>query len=487
MHEQPGSSEAQGPAAAPTGAADPLFALTQPYPSAEPPKAAAPAAAPARPKPRSLGRLVVLPLLIFVVMVGGITWVVQYLPSKGPKTTSKAGGPKKPAAVEFRETQAVWDPKNPEAVAELEYRTNGQYDFPFKNVADGPAELGLLRANCTCSRVEYCLLPAEEFAAYQKRRQAVGPPYKGVEPGGKFHDMPKSETTGIEVPAGYGGVVRLHWEGRKSEREALRLTADFWSQPKGTPTERSYEPRLFAAVAYVPPVLHFPETNQVPLLLTYRDAVSTEFFLWSATRDKLDLTVKERPPDPCFVCVTTPLDKADCVTLQNSLVKAGIDTKVRCGFRLRVTVHETKDGKQMDMGPFRQRLGVHLAGEAQEYYGPTVVGAVRGDVLVGAAEDQGKVNLQSFSGPAGVRKKVRIWSDKGVELELVRHEPAFLQVKLEKDMENATDSRTPWWLTVGVRGGAFSGPLPQDCAIVLRTLTTPPRQVNIPVLGNAGR
>jgi hypothetical protein len=442
----------------------------------------------------------VLPVLIFVIAIGVITWFVQDLPGRANKRTVNIPKGPRTNPLQFEVKQAIWDPKDQNYVAEFEYRAKGHYDFPFRNTTDSPAELCLYRKSCTCSRVEYALKPTDSWQPLPETPEEEG---KGV----------------VVVPARAEGVVRLLWEGRKQEGERLNLTADLWVQPQGKPGERSYDTKLAANISFVPPVRHFPEMNPEVVLLTTRDVAQREFFLWSATRDKVEVTIREKQPDPCLTCEVTPLSADDGQRLRQDLLKevadltpeqlhqllkgiAGltpeqllqrylarfqISTRVRTAFRVTVTVHEQKDGKQIDLGPFRRRLYLCVAGEAREYLGPTVQGAVRGEVLVGAPEDQGKVDLKSFTAADGARKKVLLWTDRGVDLEKESHHPAFLQVKLEKDEKNATDSRMAWWLTVVVPAGAHAGPLPPESAVVLHTRTTPPRRVHVPVVGNAGR
>jgi hypothetical protein len=53
-------------------------------------------------------------------------------------------------------------------------------------------------------------------------------------------------------------------------------------------------------------------------------------------------------------------------------------------------------------------------------------------------------------------------------------------------MENARDttpSKKTWDLRIEISPGSQSGPLSDDSVIILRTQSTPPRQIRIPVLG----
>lgn len=435
----------------------------------------------------------VLPVVLFVGIIGGIAWLTQYMPSWRTPDTSPGSAVKKDTSpaqdvLKFTRTRAVWDfdeqGQDTGYVREYERGVEGHYDFPFRNVLGKPAEIGLLAVSCDCTSAEVAFLPKDEWervvAELSKR------PWADVEftSAPDWHKVTKDENEGLPVPADAHGLVRVTWKGRKETGERLRTQLRFWSQPAGDLSGRQFE-TIEVPVVMADAVMADPPRQSVGVLGP-GDAGRAEIYLWSATRgpDELRLAVQNDPDDPLFHFEGRPLTEKERDALQGRLLEKKIYSKVRAGYVVSATVHEQKAGKQLDQGPFHHAVPL-LLDEIPLEAPPKVTGTVRGDVEVGAQEEQGKINLKSFSAREGLRRTIPLYARAGAKLEAHGQHPAALEYRLTRAEGGAPAGRERWNLELSIPPFAWSGPLPENAAVILRVGGEQPRLVRIPVVGNA--
>lgn len=446
------------------------FLATRPLPSgpAEPPPIA---------RPGQTFRYV-LPAAIFVVVVGTIAWVTQFMPTWRTKAeTVVAPTPKSSSVIKFAITKAIWDKEDEEYALEQEKGTEGHFDFPFENVASEPGEVGLQRTSCDCTHLEVCLVSDAEWEPY--RQELVKNPQTAKAGNWTWHKLASNESRGFEVPGRAKGFIRVGWHGRKDSGSRLRLSIDVWHQPGGNARYRSFE-NLVVPIVIAAPMMYKPARANIGNLGP-RDSAVADFTLWSATRESPDFKLNDSA-DPLFRQEATPFTKEECADLEKQFRKGGENTRVRSAFHLKVTVHEQAAGKQLDQGPFIHTLSYLLDGD--RITGPIIQGSVKGEIVVGNAEDRGKVDLKIFRGKEGATREIALWTDDKMVLQPESQSPPTLQVKLTK--AEASGKRTKWRLEVTVPPGTHFGPFTEENVIILRTQSDPPRFIRIPLVGSGG-
>jgi len=441
---------------------------------------------------------------LFVAIVGAIAWVSQNLPKgavqKAPPSNDYVE-PDKEAHLRFLRKRAVWDETDPNYIKECETGVAGYYDFPFLNESQAPVSLGFSQSNCDCSRLMVVVFEpsaAAEVAENDKKHPTEYP----AKADWKWVPLTPNEKAGIAIPAGGGGVARVEWDGRKSAGSRLRLTIKMWMHPAANPAERSFE-HLEVPVIMAEPVRFAPDRLALEAITTGGQARG-EMLAWSPTRDNLDLKPDPTKVDALFEVAIDKIDANAAAELQDkffiasvahfdpdaraerlsSLRESAKGTRYRSAFRIKVTLNEQKDGKQLDQGPLSRELPVVAEDVAADLRRPMVTAYVRGDVVLGT-EDAAKINL-SFLARDGIKKSIPLWSEAGNDLTLDAFNPRVLKVELKQNKKESTAARNKWSLEIWVPPGAWSGPFLDDSVIYLRT-TSPPRRIRIPVTGNASQ
>jgi hypothetical protein len=436
---------------------------------------------------------VILPLALFVVLVGGIAWVSQYLPSWKERKQ-----PPPPTESPVRFTRVTTSEESPNYYREFEYGVEGHLDYLFQNTSDKAVELGALWKQCSCSRLDIGLLtPAEARPLLELDKQ--GSPDKllqaraglerltaGLE--GRWKAMNLSEDEGVNVPAGGAGVLRIIWRRRVAEQEVFEIKAIVWARPAGTALSERLALPIKPRVSLVPPVRLYPDKADVGKLYA-KSSETKKFLYWSATRDKVEVTPAD-DPDPLVKCEVLPLRPDEFEGAQKRLEIAGHHTRIRSGCWVRVTLHEEKDGKQLDMGALVRPVKVRVKadGEAMEVANPVLIGRVRSDVRLISADDQEQINLGGFKARDGTAHTARLVARPEVKLKLAGDQPAFLKLKLTRKEE--ADSETTWELDVTVPPRALpGGHLPPETSVVLLSTSPehPARRIRIHVTGTAAR
>jgi len=468
------------PPASPPAPARDTFLTAKKFPGEVGSRSLPEAAAPAAP-PKNLFSRTVLPIALFVFIIGGIAWLAQNLPNW--RTPKKAGPePSLPQIVSFAEKKSVWDPRDLDYALEMERDVAGAYDFPFHNVSDQEIEIGLLGTSCDCSKVEARPFNTEEWTRYSDQRKSLA----GTAAVPKDWDMQplhNDANKGIVIPAKAAGVIRLAWKGQKGEGQRLRLRLNLWYQPKGKPKQRQFD-SLEAAVQMVHPVQFLPERAQLNVI---RGEAKAAFTLWSATRPALGMKIDvgDAALQPFFtIGKVRPLDDHALAALQKKLRKE-MNSHLQVAYQLEVAFQDTADGKLMDQGKFTVPLVIHLENSAdkgpQDVPGPILTGTVRGDVEIGA-EEGGRLELKAQ--PLGSPRLVNLWTDKEVTLKVDSVMPPYIDVKLQQKPGPSNDPRLHWVLELTVPPGSPTGYLPVDSAIILKTQGKTTRAVRIPISGN---
>jgi hypothetical protein len=455
-----------------------FLALPKAQSQASVPADATPTAPPPR---RGFGVRVVLPVLLFVLLIAGVAWVSQYLPSW------KEGKPLPPPP----RSPVVFTPITTEAEGpdgyhrEFERDVKGHLDYLFQNTSRGPAEVGINWRQCVCSGVQIALLKPEDAtplvelgkkdlraarAALEKLTATLDDQWK---------DMQLDDTKGVDVPPGSFGVARIHWRPH-TEDPAFKVSVQIWVKPAGV----AFRDRLLlgreATVALVPPVRLFPQKMDIGEQLS----VTKHFLFWSATRDQLKVTVTAEP-DPCFVWKVKRIPAENFTNAQNVLASRGILTRIRSACQLSVTVYEKRKGKQLDMGALIQPIPVRVEadGEVLNVPNPVLVGMIQSDIELVGVDKFGQINLGSFKRSEGKKSEpVHLVTRSGVNLKKITPDSPLLHCKLTKQK----GTEPVWDLEISVPPDAGLDP---DTSVVLEE-TEPgkaPRRIRIHVVGTAAQ
>jgi hypothetical protein len=461
-----------------------------------------------------------LPVVLFVAIVGLIAWMVQSMPKWKTGVTTQPDGQivEIESPLVFTRLRAQWErPLEAQyvylsplltgslaghglfmataALAHVEFSprhdlpretekgVRGHYDFPFKNTStDQAVELGLLRPSCDCVSIEACVLPRSEWERIDwalSQNPGVPAPYSS-EPSWQALASMESSPTVLTVPADGRGVVRVKWSGNKSAGTALNLTPTLWCQFQGKPGQRSSKDMSLTVPIVIASALHYTPSVAGVGTLTRKGEGRVHFYFWTTTREQLDLKLAPST-DPFFDVKLRPLapsEFADLALYADKEVKRAED--IKAGYKATVTVYEQKDGKEMPLGPFTKELPVLL--DELQHSGPSVFGMVRGEVEV-ASREPGRITLETFSVKQGMRATFYLFTDGQAKLELERT-PTDMQVKLTRLDKDSTPQRGKWRLEVAIPAAGIEPGVIND-TILLRLLSTPPRQVRIPVGGHA--
>jgi hypothetical protein len=288
----------------------------------------------------------------------------------------------------------------------------------------------------------------------------------------------------VTVPPRASGLVRLIWDGKKEKEGAERLSVALWTQviaDRAAP--RDYPPSLEFPFFFAPAIRVLPGEVTIDDLGPY-DQKSGTFDCWSSTRAQFDFGAREESGDPCFRVESRIMDQAERAALSVTA-----RTRVLCGYRVKVTVRERSDDQhQLDLGPYSRHLLLDVDG-GQLKSSIAIRGVVRGDVRVGAEEDRGKINLGTFPARSGAQKTVTIQGDQPDmvlrlnDIQILPENVEILKVRLE-DLP-VVGGKPRWKLHVQIRPGVPPGKLPEHLSLLLRLRANPPRQVRVPILGEA--
>lgn len=510
----------QGITERPTLRAESIFSGPPRYPlDAETPRPIS-TATPATSRRHVLTRIV-LPLVLFVAAIAVIAWITQYLPSRG-RTPDVQEPAKVQAIAQFavavrvdnsknppevvrgiaskgQPLFALWDPARPNyPAAEYEiawggFVDNGYYDFEVDNPSDMDVVFGVLRTNCACSSVQACVLTAAEQKVYQNlKKSAVGAGTYGRETFGSFTwQTLKLPDESIVLPPRASGVLRAFWDGSKKQQpEPLTLKIEVWTRAKAANVQDATVLELFTHVRFDRPALIYPPQLDVGKVGGSGAAAPHIVWCWSATRD---ITVTATKGEPCIGALPVALSSAECRQLEKELEKQFILTKIRCAYRVDVTVHEQQGDAQLDLGWFQRRLPITIKsqGEDLDVPLPLVQGMVQGEVRLVAADratvPQNMLRLEPFRKEDGLKCKVILSVQNDLKLEYVKCEPARLDVDVKLSKKTSEGAVATWEMDLHFKPGQNeAGELPDNCVLILRSPGLS-RQIRIRLIGRIDR
>src|SRR5262249_3197956 len=160
-----------------------------------------------------------------------------------------------------------------------------------------------------------------------------------------------------------------------------------WTQAAAGPQMQRLLPRLEFKINYVQPVRALPASLNLEDL-SLGEEKSADCMVWSSTRAQFSLEAYETNHDPCFSCSCKPLTHGACREIAQGWQG---NVRVLSGYKVHIAVKEkVSDKVQMDLGPFSRRIA--LKSDPGILEGTILVsGNVRGDVVIGAPEDDGKI------------------------------------------------------------------------------------------------
>jgi hypothetical protein len=425
----------------------------------------------------SVNQLLVL-VGVVVVLVFGVTYVALMIGGRGGPAT---GGGALPVGQEellsFPFGQKMLPDKGASQV-EREIQQPGYYDFWFTNRKDQPVRVGVEKKNCQCARVEWALLPAEQWG-----KDLTTPPAAANL---AWQELTENSGT-AEVPAGAAGGIRVSWQAHE-QPVFKQIFATLLTESKG---KGGVPFRVEADINFVPPVRVLADKarpgserpNEALVTDMEENSVETAtFYCWSSTRDKFSLKI-DPPSDPCLSCG----DPQPLTAKELEQVGAAHNIHMRCGYRLVATVREqTPDGKKhLDLGYFRRHLTLHPEPDGEPVQA-VVVGLVRGELEIGLGDEKNVIRLGSFAVASGVPHKIITLSTEksDVDLEVADYPPFLAKPKLELVPQAAGGGKT-WELTVTIPpNSGLDGPL-RDQAVSLKIKGEGGRRIRIPVTGFA--
>lgn len=449
-------------------------------------------------------------ICVVVGLVFAITFVSQWVTLPKPSTEKASNAPLSGKLL-FSETEADKTLVRELSLTDGLYRATGYYDFWFKNPNDLPIVARLESMGCArCSSVELLNLSDEDLKTFRNSTTATAaqvlaapsglPAFLGpfmvavqrsraviLDPAAPWQKMEEMKNT-VEIPARGQGLIRLRWEGKEAKFQTL--TATFGTYIKDDLKTRAF-PELKVPVLFVSPFFVRPQAETLFRPLTEGSKESVSFVCWSVSRPAFDFTVKETGNDPCIVCTQSPLSPEACrqwlarlprdeqeankMTSQMPIASASLVT---------VTVHERREGKQLDLGQFRRKIEISSS-LLLEPVQVEVSGMVNGGVRLVPAELRNQIRLGDFAVDDGKSDTLTVEADlRETQLKLASKFPDFLEVNLE-EAEVSPEGKKRWTLTVTVPPNRASGPLPKESEIVLQIAGTPPRGFRIPVSGHA--
>ncbi len=458
---------------------------------------------------------VVLPISCILLLIFGLSYMTSF--TSNPRDLQQKAGPSSKAntgpkveTIYFPSAEAAYKPDDPYLKHFRHYyelNKPGFHDFWFRYTGETSLDLALRPSCSTCSGARLGLVPADALEKWKnawpyspallpcQAFQAVPNPVLPI----LFYDMVMksltwkdfditNESNTIPLPAASKakpqlGLVRFFWTTKRADNP-IHLHGDLiWASAKDPNLRLSVRLRVslgvVAALSILPARVDVGELN-------FGEKATREFQVFSVTRSfTLDPSmIKDPLQDSCLsIDAIVPMTDAEKETLAVQIrPKDSPPPEIRSGYKVRVTLHERKGDKQLDLGKQDRTLEVWLADG--EKAGFTISALVRGDVqVVEGSEVRDVIDFgPRYRSNLEKVKKVRLVAKRpDLDLELLPEEryPSFLQPELSEPM--LVQGKKQWTLTVTIPKDTLYQELPLNSAIVVRTKETPPRRFKIPV------
>jgi hypothetical protein len=447
-----------------------------------------------RPTSSSFMRILVrrvLPLLVVLIVVALVTYMKEFVNVAPPPPPPVAVNNEPPLM--WGDRVALWDRENFRYGMEFEKGSKGHYDFWVTNPSDAPTAIELTAKSCQCAEVKIGIVPSEGLAkavnsvqGLMAIRKMFGTP--GFDPSALpmvnsiqgIEWLPMDIKTSRQIPPADSkgsqryAIIRMAWEAKAVG--PLYITADlnYYGRDRKAANVRFEVPISIVNAATV-----FPQEVTLPDMRN-NDSRNMFFTIWSASRSEIPLKLPEVPPDSCFVFgkpqKLTPVDFKQMEEKLHHDHPAQPPTKPKSGWRVPLTVYESYQGNQMDLGPFNRRL-VFNAGT--EYEAVAVVkGTVRGSISLANRESEDLIKLGDFQNDA-IKTHTTYVSNANPEskLEVDSVNPPAMKVELTEE------SPGTWKMKLAIPANSISGPF--SGWIIIRAGGPNPRKVRIPVIGSA--
>jgi hypothetical protein len=449
----------------------------------------------------------VIVILVFAMIVGGVTFVRQWLSPPAPAPTN----PRKPETPQPHLTFLVPQetPEGQDWIPSFEFEmrpARGHHDFWFRNENDEPVQTGVDWVSCSkCVSVEIRLLTDKESIKFREWLPKAAVAHLGGIPGGAFNlagtaaatfqetrdfladddswhylKSGDAEVGTLTIPPKAIGLVRLIWESPKVGKEPVK--AVLWTERPGQKEPRGHV-ALSMPVMFVAPIIVYPAKIQMELGPGERTKL--DIWCWSDTNAGFQLEAREKESHPCFTCSCLPMSQSELREIGRKISGEPAPNTL-CGYHVVVTVAERlPNGPQLDLGDFDREI--ILTSQDLEFlpgqndFAISVKGKVRGDLAVGLLPGKDNVDLGIYQISRGTTKEIPLKSLRpGLQLKRLSQNPSFLEVNLEEVGKPGLEGKR-WKLKVHVPPNR--APLPEDSVIVLETNDQPPRKVRIPVSG----
>ena len=159
-----------------------------------------------------------------------------------------------------------------------------------------------------------------------------------------------------------------------------------------------------------------------------------------------------------------------------------------------------RDGKQLDMGWFREEVPLTVTSNGQplppdSVHMPVLRAIVDGDIKLPETVDTGrKIDFKLFKVKDGARRRVQVWGPQGAKLTYEKCEPSVLNLDVALKPREPTGTFSHWELDVTILPDMEPGPLPEDSVVVFNLElpahgNTPAvtRKVRIPIVGSGSQ
>jgi hypothetical protein len=467
---------------------------------------------------------IVLALAAIVVAISGITVISNYTRTEDPtpvdpvKGDPETGGADPAEVVRYSGAmQVFYNPKsdNPTLRDFPGFFEVNDTEHPViywvQNPNPVPVEASALSRSCSaCTNVRMAIFPAEprrpevEAAAAAALGGAGAEAVPFADRARRLRDYPadqwklldfeKTEIVHTIPPAAADGTptwvaVQVNFKVRTKGPKEIRATIGFKTPKQKVPLSADFKVNFVGMPlsGATPAALDFGEMGEsIP-------SKSVDLYYWTSIVPDGEFPPPEFSAGEPFLTFSKPerMTESERNILAGRMTGGEGPIRVRSAYRIAVTLHRKNpapkpgESPELDIGPLEKTFAVFSSARGREESDVPRI-AVKATVTgLVSLRNAGTINLGSFISREGISKPFELISNnKNVELEVAEDliEPKILKAQLEapKDEEGG---RT-WRLKVRIEGGATTGNLPADSAVVLRVKSTG-QLVRLPAKGHA--